>query len=40
MTLRSEKRQFSPQTENRNNGAALIVTLQSGTQRGDQRGID
>lgn len=30
----------SPQTENRNNGAALIVTLQSGTQQSDQRGID
>lgn len=32
MTLRSEKRWIPPWTANRNNGAALIVTLQSGTQ--------
>lgn len=32
MTLRSEKRWISLWTANRNNGAVLIVTLQSGTQ--------
>lgn len=32
MTLRSEKLWNSPWTANRNNGAVLIVTLQSGTQ--------
>lgn len=32
MTLRSEKRWIPPWTANRNNGAVLIVTLQSSTQ--------
>lgn len=39
VTLRSEECWGSPQTANRNNGAVLIVTLQSST-ASDQMGID
>lgn len=39
MTLRSQKCWISPQTANRNNGAVLIVTLQSSTQRAIRGGL-
>lgn len=39
MTLRSKKCWISPQTANRNNGAVLIVTLQSSTQRAIRGGL-
>lgn len=39
MTLRSKKCWISPQTANRNNGAVLIVTLQSNTQRAIRGGL-
>lgn len=39
VTLRSEKCWIYPQTANRNNGAVLIVTLQSSTQRAIRGGL-
>lgn len=39
MTLRSERRWIPPRTANRNNGAVLIVTLQSGAQSAIRGGL-